>query len=120
MLLSLVAVCCLSSCTSQSYVSNFSNFVDQTDAHCHQYSARDWERNISKFKDYSITRFSKEKSRLTSDQIKEVLRLDARYVAIASSQGVMEAKSIIDDVKNIGPEVLGDFLDQFLKRTGKK
>jgi len=110
----------LSSCTTQSYIGNFNKFVDKTDANCHNYSINQWKKNIAKFKDYSITRFYKEKSNLTSTQMKEVLRLDTRYIVIVSSQGVIQVKNLIDEVKGTGPEMIGSFIDELLKKSKKK
>ena len=119
LLLSVISILIFSSCTTQSYVSSFSRFVDKTDANCHNYSINQWKKNIAKFKDYSVTRFYKEKSNLTSSQIKDVLRLDARYIVIVSSQGVIQVKNLIDEVKGTAPEMIGSFVDELLKK-GKK
>lgn len=120
LLLPFLAILALSSCTTQSYVGSFANFVDRTDANCQNYSVNDWKRNISKFKNYSVTRFAREKSNLTPSQIKEVLRLDARYVAIVGSQGIVQAKDLVEEAKSICPEMIGSSIDQFLKRTDDK
>jgi hypothetical protein len=120
LLLPFIAVLCFSSCTTQSYVGGFANFVDRTDANCHNYSIKRWERNIKQFKKYSVDRFYKEKSNLTASQLKEVLRLDARYVGIVSSQGLVQAKDLINEAKTIGPDMIGSFLNEFLKRTNKR
>jgi hypothetical protein len=120
LLLSLISILVFSSCTTQSYVSSFSKFVDKTDAKCHNYSINQWKKNIAKFKDYSITRFYKEKSKLTSSQIKDVLRLDARYIVIVSSQGVIQVKNLIDEVKGTAPEMIGSFVEELLKKGKKK
>jgi len=119
LLLSVISILIFSSCTTQSSVSSFSRFVDKTDANCHNYSINQWKKNIAKFKDYSVTRFYKEKSNLTSSQIKDVLRLDARYIVIVSSQGVIQVKNLIDEVKGTAPEMIGSFVDELLKK-GKK
>src|SRR5574344_1580900 len=94
-LLPLLAILCLTSCSTQSYVSSFANFVDKTDANCEYYSLSQWERNVDKFKNYSITRFNKEKGNLSNEQIKEILKLDARYIGIVSSQHVLNVSDII-------------------------
>ena len=120
LLLSLISILIFSSCTTQSYVSSFNKFVDKTDANCHNYSINQWKKNIAKFKDYSITRFYKEKSNLTSSQIKDVLRLDARYIVIVSSQGVIQVKNLVDEVKSTAPEMIGTFVDELLKKGKKK
>ncbi len=120
LLLSLISILIFSSCTTQSYVSSFNKFVDKTDANCHNYSINQWKKNIAKFKDYSITRFYKEKSNLTSSQIKDVLRLDARYIVIVSSQGVIQVKNLVDEVKGTAPEMIGTFVDELLKKGKKK
>lgn len=119
LLLPFLAVLCLSSCSTQSYVGSFANFVDRTDADCQNYSVKRWERNLAQFKKYSVTRFYKERSNLTPSQIKEVLRLDARYIGIVSAQGVVQAKDLINEAKTIGPDMMGGFIDEFLKRTRK-
>lgn len=120
LLLPFIAILSLSSCsTPESYVGSFTNFIDRTDAECQYYSVKEWKQNINRFKNYSITRFRKEKANLSPYQLKEIAKLDARYMAIVSSQGVVQVKDIMESAKTIGPEVLGNFIDQFLKRTEK-
>lgn len=120
LLLPFIAILSLSGCSStQSYLGGFSNFVDRTDAQCQDYSVKDWKRNVTKFKDYSITRFRREKGNLSSAQLKEIVKLNARYMAIVSSQGVVTVTDIMKDAKTLGPDVIGTFIDQFLQRTEK-
>jgi hypothetical protein len=110
----------LSSCTTQSYVSNFSKFVNRTDDQCKDYSFKKWKRNIKQFKNYSVTQFYKRKADLTPSQYREVLLLDARYVTIVGSEGVFKVVGIVKDIKTMGPEVLNDLLNTYLKQTKKK
>src|SRR5574344_1266613 len=111
-LLSFSALICLSSCTTQSYLANFANFVDKTDANCQYYSLKQWERNVNKFKKYGVERFYKEKGKLSIGQINEILKLDARYLGIVSSQNVIQVTDIINDIKKMGPDVLGGFYNE--------
>jgi len=120
LLLPILAVLVLTSCSTESYVSNFSRFVDRTDAQCQDYNMSKWEKSINQFRKYGITQFCQKKSKLSSSQIKEILRLDARYLAIASSQSAVQVEDLISDFKKMGPELIGGFLDDFLKRSGKK
>jgi hypothetical protein len=101
-------------------MSSFSRFVDRTDANCQNYSIKKWQRNVKQFKNYSMDRFYRNKSNLSLSQIREIFKLDARYLGIVSAQGVIDAKGILDDVRTTGPQVFGSFLDTFLNRTKDK
>lgn len=116
-LLPLMAIFIFSSCTTDSYLTSFSRFVDRTDAQCHYYSYNKWEKNINKFTKYSVDRFSREKAKLSPSELKAVLDLDARYAAILSSEGVIQTKGVVEEVKKQGPAYLQQFLDVFNRRT---
>jgi len=110
----------LTSCTTQSYISSFTNFVDKTDASCQNYSLKQWKRNVNKFKKYGIERFYKEKENLSNEEIKEVLKLDARYLGIVSNQKVIEVSDIIKDIKKMSPDVLSGFYNEFMNRFNRR
>ncbi len=119
-LLFFLIIISLTGCTTQSYISSFTNFVDKTDANCQNYSLKQWKHNVNKFKKYGIERFYKEKENLSNEQIKEVLKLDARYLGIVSSQKVIEVSDIIKDIKKMSPDVLGGFYNEFMNRFNKR
>jgi len=110
----------LTSCTTQSYISSFTNFVDKTDSSCQNYSLKQWKRNVNKFKKYGIERFYKEKENLSNEEIKEVLKLDARYLGIVSNQKVIEVSDIIKDIKKMSPDVLSGFYNEFMNRFNRR
>jgi hypothetical protein len=103
----------LASCnTSKSYVSSFQRFVDKTDQRSGQYTLQDWGHSVKQFKTYSVDKFKKNQTKLTTAQRSKVLKLDARYVGILLRENITGVKTLIQDVRSFMPNVVQEVLKE--------
>lgn len=111
-LLVLVSVLLASCNTSKSYVSSFQRFVDKTDQRSGQYTLKDWGHSVKQFKTYSVDKFKKNQTKLTTAQRSKVLKLDARYVGILLRENITGVKTLIQDVRSFMPNVVQEVLKE--------
>jgi|WetSurMetagenome_2_1015567.scaffolds.fasta_scaffold381674_2 hypothetical protein len=107
----LFAACMLmASCTTESYVANYQNFVDKTEMNGNEYSLNDWAKSIKKFKKYGITEFAKKQRKLTGKQRVKVIKLDARYVGILLRDNAIQGYKLVKELRSFAPDVLEEIL----------
>lgn len=98
MVVAIVALFALSSCDSkESYVKDFTQFVENVKADCEEYSADDWEKADKKFEDFVGARYEKYSKELTTDDMIEITKLKATYAALQVKKGALNLKKKLDE-----------------------
>ena len=106
----LLVMFALSACQSKdSYVKEFSDFVDKVEMEAADYTDKDWKKADLKFSDLSTNLYAKfeeelnadEKAALTSPgnverRLAEIIKLQATYAGLKMKAGVKDAAKKVD------------------------
>lgn len=98
MMVAIVALFALSSCgdSKESYVKDFTKFVEKVKADCGNYSADDWKKANEKFDIFVGSRYEKFSSELSMDELVEITKLKATYATLQLKQGASILKKELD------------------------
>ena len=85
----LLVMFALSACQSKdSYVKEFSDFVDKVEMEAADYTDKDWKKADLKFSDLSTNLYADEKA--------EIIKLQATYAGLKMKAGVKDAAKKVD------------------------
>lgn len=86
-----VALLLLSSCSEskESYVKDFTKFVEKVQADADSYTEADWEKMNKKYAEFAETKYEKYSSELSTDEMFELTKLKATYLTIQTKHGVL-------------------------------
>lgn len=101
-----VALLLLSSCSEskESYVKDFTKFVEKVQADADSYTDADWEKMNKKYVDFAETKYEKYSSELSTDEMLELTKLKAAYITIQAKHGIInsllkEGNKALDKIK---------------------
>ena len=90
----LLVMFALSACQSKdSYVKEFSDFVDKVEMEAADYTDKDWKKADLKFSDLSTNLYAKFEEELNAD---EIIKLQATYAGLKMKAGVKDAAKKVD------------------------
>ena len=90
----LLVMFALSACQSKdSYVKEFSDFVDKVEMEAADYTDKDWKKADLKFSDLSTDLYAKFEEELNAD---EIIKLQATYAGLKMKAGVKDAAKKVD------------------------
>lgn len=100
-----VALLMLSSCTEtkESYIKDFDAFIEEVKADAAEYTDADWEKVQKEYVEFAEAKYEKFSAELTSDEMIEVTKLKAAYLAVRAKQG-------LNDALDKGSKALDDLL----------
>lgn len=86
-----VALLLLSSCseTKESYVKDFTKFVEKVQADADSFTEADWEKMNKKYMEFAETKYEKYSSELSTDEMFELTKLKAAYLTIQTKHGIL-------------------------------
>lgn len=98
MMVAIVALFALGSCgdSKESYVKDFTKFVEKVKRDCEDYSADDWKKANEKFEVFVGSRYEKFSSELSMDELVEITKLKATYATLQLKQGASNFKKELD------------------------
>jgi hypothetical protein len=108
-ILELLAVLCLTSCTNYSkegYMDSFSQFVSEVEQKAPNYVDQDWADADTTFRQYAQTDYQLFKDQLTDSERENLNKLIGKYEALRLKK---EAKDFKEDVKDAVNQVKGFF-----------
>jgi len=89
----LLVMFALSACQSKdSYVKEFSDFVDKVEMEAADYTDKDWKKADLKFSDL----YAKFEEELNADEKAEIIKLQATYAGLKMKAGVKDAAKKVD------------------------
>ena len=93
----LLVMFALSACQSKdSYVKEFSDFVDKVEMEAADYTDKDWKKADLKFSDLSTNLYAKFEEELSADEKAEIIKLQATYAGLKMTAGVKDAAKKVD------------------------
>ena len=93
----LLVMFALSACQSKdSYVKEFSDFVDKVEMEAADYTDKDWKKADLKFSDISTDLYAKFEEELNADEKAEIIKLQATYAGLKMKAGVKDAAKKVD------------------------
>ena len=93
----LLVMFALSACQSKdSYVKEFSDFVDKVEMEAADYTDKDWKKADLKFSDLSTDLYAKFEEELNADEKAEIIKLQATYAGLKMKAGVKDAAKKVD------------------------
>lgn len=107
MLFAVMALFVMSSCgeSKDSYIKDFTKFVEKVQANEDKYSKEDWKEVEKKYIEFAETKYDKYSSELSTDEMIGLTKLKATYLTIQTKHG------IIDNILKDGDNALDlDFL----------
>lgn len=107
MMVAVVALLVLSSCgeTKDSYIKDFTKFIEKVQANADKYSKEDWKEAEKKYVDFAETKYQKYGPELSTEEMIGITKLKATYLTIQTKHG------IIDNILKEG----NNALDQLIK-----
>ena len=95
------ALLLMTSCgTKESYISDFSEFVQDIENEAGEYSEKDWEKADKKFDQFTGSIYKKYAEELTSDEKIEIAKCQTRYAAQKAKAGIKDfGKSLKEAAK---------------------
>lgn len=86
-----VALLLMSSCseTKESYVKDFTKFVEKVQADADSYTEADWEKTNKKYVEFAETKYEKYSSELSTDEMFELTKLKAAYLTVQTKHGIL-------------------------------
>ena len=90
--------------TKESYVKDFTKFVEKVQAGADKYSKADWEEVEKKYIEFAETKYDKYSSELSTDEMIGITKLKATYLTIQTKHG------IIDNILKEGNNALDDLI----------
>ena len=80
--------------SKDSYVKEFSDFVDKVEMEAADY--KDWKKADLKFSDLSTNLYAKFEEELSADEKAEIIKLQATYAGLKMKAGVKDAAKKVD------------------------
>lgn len=104
-LMASIALFMLSSCTEtkESYVKDFTDFIEKVKADADNYTDADWEKTHKKYVEFAETKYDKFSPELTTDEVVDITKLKATYLGVRAKHG-------LKDVLKEGSKALDDIL----------
>lgn len=96
LLIGLTAFLLVACQTKDSYVKDFTGFVEKVEMNMSDYSDKDWEKADDEFAKYSTTLFEKYEEELSPEEKAEVIKLQATYAGLKLKAGVKNAAKNVD------------------------
>lgn len=91
------AVLTLFSCENkESYIQDFSQFIQDVEDHADTYTDKDWEKADKKFENFTGSIYKKYAEELTSDEKMEIAKCQTTYTALKAKAGI---KNTWDNLK---------------------
>lgn len=107
----LICVACHSRSTNNLVA--FDRFVQNVEKNAPDYTSEDWKKKDNTFKDFVENRVNKDKNNFTSEQMRKIGELEARYYKVRVKYA---GKGVIDDlekeweyIKGFGEEIINEF-----------
>ena len=98
MVVAIFALFTLNSCDSkESYVKDFTQFIEEVAADCEEYSAEDWEKADKTYEELVSTRYEKFSKELTTDDMIDIAKLKATYATLQVKRGTLNLKKKLDE-----------------------
>ena len=105
MMVAVMALFTLSGCgeSKESYVKDFTKFVEKVQAGADKYSKADWEEVEKKYIEFAETKYDKYSSELSTDEMIGITKLKATYLTIQTKHGnidniLKEGNNALDDL----------------------
>ncbi|EOS18273.1 MULTISPECIES: DUF6565 domain-containing protein [Parabacteroides] len=100
MMVAVMALFTLSGCgeSKESYVKDFTKFVEKVQAGADKYSKADWEEVEKKYIEFAETKYDKYSSELSTDEMIGITKLKATYLTIQTKHGIID--NILKDGNN--------------------
>ena len=86
-LLAILAMLVMISCSEskESYVNDFSKFVEKVQKDCKSYTEADWQKADETYKDYIGPKYDKFSKELNTDELLTITKLKAQYITLHGS-----------------------------------
>ena len=113
-----LAVFCLTSCEPWKKVpEKIDSFVGNAEVSAKQYSADDWAQSKAEYQEL-IDLYTENKDKYTNEQKAMVVKAIGRYHALLVVNGINEAASLIQSLKDIAPAYLKGIDEVVNENTG--
>lgn len=91
MVVAAMALFVLSSCgeSKDSYIKDFTKFVEKVQADEEKYSKDDWKEVEKKYIEFAETKYDKYSSELSTDEMISLTKLKATYLTIQTKHGII-------------------------------
>lgn len=92
MMVAAMALFVLSGCgeSKDSYVKDFTKFVEKVQANADKYSKTEWEEVNKKYIDFAETKYEKYSSELSTDEMIGITKLKATFLTIQTKHGIID------------------------------
>lgn len=74
--------------TKESYVKDFTKFIEKVQKESEKYTSADWEKVDKTFQEFAVTKYDKYSPELTTDEMFELTKLKAEYITIQTKHGI--------------------------------
>lgn len=91
MMVTVMTLFTLSSCgeTKDSYVKDFTKFVEKVQANEDKYSEADWKEMNKKYEEFAETKYKKYSPELSTEEMIGITKLKATYMTIQAKHGIL-------------------------------
>lgn len=106
MMVAVITLFTFSSCseTKESYVKDFTKFIEKVQKESDNYTSADWEKINKEFEEFAVTKYDKYSPELTTDEMFELTKLKANYLTVQTKHGInnginnaiKEGKKVLD------------------------
>ena len=92
MMFAATALFVMSSCgeSKDSYIKDFTKFVEKVQANEDKYSKDDWKELEKKYVEFAETKYEKYSSELSTDEMIGITKLKAIYLTIQTKHGIID------------------------------
>lgn len=92
MMFAATALFVMSSCSESkdSYIKDFTKFVEKVQANEDKYSKDDWKELEKKYVEFAETKYEKYSSELSTDEMIGITKLKAIYLTIQTKHGIID------------------------------
>ncbi len=92
--ISLFALFILASCDNkESYIQDFSQFIQKVEDNADKYSEKDWKKADKKFKEYTGSIYKKYAEELTSEEKVEIAKCQTTYATLKAKAGIKDFRN---------------------------
>lgn len=79
-----------SSCseTKESYVKDFTKFIEKVQKESEKYTSADWDKIDKEFEEFAVTKYDKYSPELTTDEMFELTKLKANYLTLQTKHDI--------------------------------
>ena len=99
--------------STENKIAAFERFVNKVEQKAPNYTEKDWEKADATFKDFTENRLNTEKNNFTSEQMKKIGKLEAKYYKIRvkyAGEGFLDKlEKGWEYIKGIGEEITSEF-----------